>query len=208
MTVDTEFEWRRVPLADATAWVEEGLADGGALAAALAGNLDPLTDFFVLVPAHADVTWHPREASGYRMTRSAIELGLARMLRSAEACGARTIIVEDELGRRGDPVLTTSAAAAFGVRYMGDRVVRSQPIRADLSAAIRIIRTGSSGYPLNGFLTEFELPDSDELALPQLDGVLRKLVGILVSAFDAETYAVLARPDLGSHLDATVDGRF
>jgi len=118
---------------------------------------------------------------------------LAGLLEDMIVSGATTIFIEDSALRRGDPAL---ARADTPVAFLGDKVIRWCELRPGSgSAAVRAVRAGSSGYPLNAFVT-----GSSATSLGLVDGtavpnglasqVVNSLLAVVVSAFDAESFLV------------------
>lgn len=98
----------------------------------------------VLGEAHLD-----DESRG--MDRAEAERGLRGFF---EAGDGEFLVVEDDLGRRGDAALRhqrPSGPRGF-VRFIDDRVVHASLPGADPAELVRLIGWGASAYPLNAFL--------------------------------------------------------
>lgn len=114
------------------------------------------------------------------------------------ATAVRSLVVEDDLGRRGDPGLGPS------VVYLGESVVRVFRLGGfdDVSRAVDGLFRGASGYPTNAFVVSSasvsaENPPS-ELSPAQVRRLADGAEAVVVSVFDAETYllAHLSAPEL------------
>ncbi|MCP3877002.1 MAG: hypothetical protein GY701_01205 [Sulfitobacter sp.] len=110
----------------------------------------------------------------------------------------RYLIVEDDLGRRGDPGLGPE------VLLIGDRVARAFALQNsdDVAGAVGGLLRGASGYPTNAFVVEdqgLRQAEGDagpsDLAVSQVRRLATGLVAVIVSAFDAETYLMVSAGD-------------
>jgi len=115
-----------------------------------------------------------------------------RLLDSAASAGKVTLIVEDDLARRGDPRVERAT-------FVGDRVLRWEEVADDASNAATLLRKGSSGYPLNAYLcsgvaADLGLAPEADLS-PDLQGRLAEaVVGVIVSVWDAEAFVAVLSP--------------
>lgn len=108
--------------------------------------------------------------------------------------GGHLVVVEDDLARRGDPHLE-------GVAFVGDRAIRWLELGEDPSLVAQLVRTGGSGYPLNAFVCgsgagDLGLISDRVLSTEAVSVVARSVTTIISSAFDAESYVLLAVEDL------------
>lgn len=106
------------------------------------------------------------------------------------------LIVEDDLGRRGDPSLGP------GVLLVDDRVARAFRLarHEDVDGAAEGLFRGASGNPTNAFIVESSSAVlSEEGSIPrelspsQVGELLAGVVAVVVSVFDAETYLMVLR---------------
>lgn len=116
---------------------------------------------------------------------------------SMARAGAGTLVVEDDLARRGDSGLPVDVA------FVGDRVLRWAALNDEPAVAARLLRTGSSGYPLNAFVCRpdpADLPLVAGTALNELDiAVLAEATcAVITAVYDAESFVILAAADLGT----------
>ena len=105
--------------------------------------------------------------------------------------GARTFLVEDELGRRSDPVRLTDDAF-----FIGEAVLRSEPLHGDCATAAELLRRGSSGYPCDALVsTETQdrlgLHHGADLAEGSVARLAASVTAVLTSVWDDETYVLL-----------------
>jgi hypothetical protein len=125
---------------------------------------------------------------GTRLARSC----LARVLRQM---AAQTVLVEDDLRRRRDPVATRSGLASA---FIDDRLVHWSDVRAPCEGAVDAVDQGASGYPLNGFVVsrsaaELGLVDGHDAPDHLARDVVSALIAVVVAAFDAESYLLWLR---------------
>ncbi len=131
-----------------------------------------------------------------------------RGLRSADADAAaqrvldrvgrdviKTLIVEDDLARRGDANL--GAAVAF----VEDRVLRWVDCSRNTEGAAAMLRNGSSGYPLNAFacraaVSELGLSPGRALSADEQKRVTESTALIIVSIYDAEAFLTFVDADI------------
>lgn len=105
-----------------------------------------------------------------------------------------TLMVEDDLARRGDPL------AVGKVAFVGDRVLRWASL-ADPQAAVSLLRSGSSGYPLNSYASkaaheELGLNPGHSLTAAEEALVVDTTAFVVVSVYDAEAFLFLGGPDI------------
>lgn len=109
------------------------------------------------------------------------------------ASGNQTLIVEDDLARRGDPGLQEAA-------FVGDRVLRWRELGVEAKQAVRLLRSGASGYPLIAYVCRGASADVGLEAGTLLDSkkqaaLVDSTVAILVTVYDAEAYLLLMSHD-------------
>lgn len=85
-------------------------------------------------------------AQGQGMPAGRVDLIANHRLMQLSETGLRTLIVEDELARRGDPIREEDVA------FVGDRVLRWLVLSSLAHEPARLLRSGSAGYPLNAFI--------------------------------------------------------
>jgi hypothetical protein len=176
---------------DAEPYVLNSLNRGTALAELVARELWRTGEALLLAPSNS-VKESPLERGQGLATAVADEFAV-RFLRRAEDGGGRSLVVESDLARRGDPHLDADVA------YIGNRVLRWVDMPDDPSHGTRLLRSGASGYPLNAFVCDrssaelglFPGADLTETTQSRIAGSVR---AIIVSALDAETFLVWLRP--------------
>lgn len=131
---------------------------------------------------------------GRHIRRSDADAVLATAIQTMASNGGHLVIVEDDLARRGDPHLE-------GVAYVGDRAIRWLELGEGPSLVAQLVRTGGSGYPLNAFVCgsgagDLGLISDRVLSTEAVSVVARSVTTIISSAFDAESYVLLAVEDL------------
>jgi hypothetical protein len=113
-----------------------------------------------------------------------------QLLEALVATGARTLIVEDDLAQYGDPRLEGNVA------FVGNRVVRWAELDRGTDDALFLLRSGSSGHPLNAFVStrsvaELSLEPGSQLRSEPVASIVRSIVTVIVSVYDAEAYVML-----------------
>jgi hypothetical protein len=111
--------------------------------------------------------------------------------------GAGTLVVEDDLARQGD------AALPVDVAYVGDRVLRWAALTPGDRLGWRLLRTGSSGYPLNAFVcrsgpADLPLSPGRELSESDTAALADTACAVITSVYDAESFLVLGEAGLGN----------
>lgn len=183
------------PTDEAQDWLEYSLTQGFDLSAAVLAS-----DFFSTGSALAVVSneFSRTEfdyATGGVLDLRLAKLCLARVLCGLAADGAETVLVEDDLMRRWDPVLAQSGLASG---FMGQRIIHWGDLRVPCSKAVDTVSRGASGYPLNGFLVtrpavELGLIDAQDVPEHLAQDVVSALIAVVVAAFDAESFLLWLR---------------
>lgn len=177
-------------------WVRGSLAQGSGMAELMTRRLDKLGSAVLLSPSvqgAAPVTSLDDLGRGIRSSDA--DQIAQRLLESFAAAGVRTLVVEDDLARRGDP------GVGLDVAFVGDRVVRWADLGVGADVAVQLLRAGASGYPLNAFAC---WPPSAELGLEagvplgerQQAALVESTCAVITAVYDAETYLVLMSRDL------------
>jgi hypothetical protein len=176
-------------------WVRGSLAEGSALAMSMTWQLNSLTSAWLVAPDGSTLAPLLLDNQGRGIKTRDADLAAARFLACLSHHGDQILLVEDDLARRGDPRLDDEVA------FVEDRVVRWSEIEADTSHAVALLRSGSSGYPLNAFVCH---ASARQLGLGpggQIDdacqaSIVESVDAVLVSVYDAEAYVALANADL------------
>ena len=177
-------------------WTRGSLAQGSDLAASMTRRLVEFASarlLIPLVPGAAPVTSLDDHGRGNRSSDA--DQIARRLFESFAAAGVRTLVVEDDLARRGDP------GVGLDVAFVGDRVVRWANIGVGVDAAVQLLRAGASGYPLNAFAcwppsTELGLKAGVILGESRQTALVDSTSAVITSVYDAETYLVLMSRDL------------
>ncbi|MCA1709569.1 MAG: hypothetical protein LC808_42345 [Actinobacteria bacterium] len=108
------------PDGTALEWVRQSLRQGDALAASVLSTSDFLEARFVaLVPPGATESLRDF-ATGGATTAERANTALEEYLAVLQRRGAKTVIIENDLARRGDPAISRSAAS---VGFIENRIV-------------------------------------------------------------------------------------
>lgn len=130
-------------------WIRGSLAQGSLLSMVMTERLPALLVAVLMIPRYTDPGARLRldnHGRGYSPTE--VDRVAAQFFHALAACGAQTLVVEDDLARRGDQHLTGDVA------FVDGRVIRWTVLEeGSNAAAVRLLRTGSSGYPLNAFVS-------------------------------------------------------
>lgn len=184
-----------VPADEARSWLKESLAGGHEISAATlaTARLDDGV-FLVLAPDGSNPGRLPGFAEGGVVSSDLANAALAGVLEDLMPRGAACVVVEDDVGRRGDPALSKRRAPSA---FIGDRVICWSDLDRPGSgaAAVQTIAEAASGYPRNAFAltqTAADLGLSEGQSLP-VDFAAKAagfLAALVVSAFDDESFLV------------------
>jgi hypothetical protein len=173
-------------------WIRHSLDLGSDLSMLVGQRLRALPHAFVGGPG-------PATGEGWKFGRGIstadADAAVQHLLASMARNGPQTLVVEDDLARRGDSSLTADVA------FVGDRVLRWIALSEGGDAASRLLRTGSSGYPLNAFLcdrapSELGLTAGRLLSEPDTLSVAESVFAVITTIYDAETFLILETADL------------
>lgn len=176
-------------------WLRESLAGGHELSAAVLGSSRfDAGEFLVLLPTGGDLGPVPAFAEGGVVSSDLANAALAGILEDLMRQGAASVVVEDDVGRRGDPAIDKRKAPSA---FMGDRVICWSELDwpGSGTVAVETIAEAASGYPRNAFVlseTAADLGVSAGRSLPA-DFAARaaaSLTAVVVSAFDDESFLI------------------
>jgi hypothetical protein len=175
-------------------WVRGSLAQGSTLSMLMSERLTSLPVALLVAPsvmAHRETPRLDEHGRGYSAAET--DRRAAALLDGVRARGARLLVVEDDLARRGDLALEGNFA------FVDDRVVRWAELDDGAAAAVALMRSGSSGYPLNAFASnlsarELGLMPRSQLQPANLSAMVESAAVILASVYDAEAYVALLSP--------------
>jgi hypothetical protein len=166
-------------------WLRSSLSLGGEIASAVhaLNSSDPRGQYFVIAPAGASPVRLGHPEQGGLTNASHADERLSTYIDHLKRLDVRTLFVEDDLRRKGDPALSQFKSDWFEV---AGRVVHWRDITVISSAdAVNAIRAGASGYPLNAFIAATQ-PTNEDTVLPQR--IAASLLSVIVSAFDGESF--------------------
>lgn len=183
------------PADEAQDWLQYSLTQGFDLSAEVLASDFLSTGVALAVVSTGFSRTEFSYATGGVLGMRRARLCLARVLHQLAAYAAETVLVEDDLRRRRDPVASRSGLASG---FIGDRLVHWGDVRSACNGAVHVIAQGASGYPLNGFVVSRSAPD-----LGLVDGqdapehlahdVVSTLIAVVVAAFDAESFLLWVR---------------
>ena len=178
----------QIPNDSAREWVMESLAQGAQISARVASLVATTPGRAVLLATDDPEPGERRSfQTGHLISHSQRDRLTAKFLAGLASTGPMTLVVED-LQRRGDRHVQEQAA------FAEDRVLHWAVVAdGDQSEAVKRLRAGASGYPLNAFLCErpppaFGLDAGAELDADALDELGEAVKLVIVAAYDAETY--------------------
>jgi hypothetical protein len=145
------------------------------------------------VPGEVSITSLDDHGRGIRSSEA--DQIAKRVLECFAQVGVRTLVVEDDLARRGD------RAIGADVAFVGDRVIRWADLEVGSVAAVRLLGTGASGYPLNAYTCwlapiELGLEYGETLDVSQQAFLVDSICAVITSVYDAEAYLMLMSDDL------------
>lgn len=181
-------------LGDMSAWARDSLEQGTGIAVGLSGRVDEFTDVSVLVPESTMLVGEVDFAHSAGVTVKNADLVLEQFLEQAtKGRNLQTFLVEDDLARRGDAHLTGEFA------YVGERVVRWRELASgSISTAVKLVRDGSAGYPLNAFglsqsAADLGIAPGVDLESDAVAAIIDTAQLLIVGAFDGEAFIGLVR---------------
>lgn len=185
---------RRIDLRTALPWVLDSLTQGSLLSAGMRPHAEQMR--YATLLGSPDVVPPKLDDASRGLSSRESSTDLVTFLEAARLRGGRTVLVENDMARRGDPHLPPDAG------FIGDRVLEWAEITPDARSAARLLRDASTSFPLNAFIACRPLHDIDTLRARQLDSLIPLLcadvVGIIVAAFDGESFVALTREDIAA----------
>ncbi len=179
----------------AETWVMRCLRQGTPLALKVSQELwRPGVAVLLVPPEFKGRQIEPLSTGKYVKTSDSMYVAV-EFLDWARERGAKTLLVESDVQRRGD-----HSAHGAGVAFIDNRVVRWIDLDAGSEEASLLLRSGATGHPLNAFVCEdsasgLGLVAEGEVGDEGLKAVVESLVGIVVGAFDTESFVTWLRPD-------------
>jgi len=103
-----------------------------------------------------------------------------------------SLLVEDDVRRKGDPWIGRIKPPSA---FIADRVLHWANPNTGIGNVVEVIHHGGFGYPLNAFLVtkssaDLGLVDSEEAPEDLPRQVVSSLLGVVVSAFDNESFLI------------------
>jgi hypothetical protein len=179
---------RLVEPSTASEWIRESLGWGTPLAQLVAERLAPssLASARLLVPREAEERCGVLDDVGRGISTRSSDAVATDFFRGWDRRGAMTLVVEDELGLRGEPGIGTSTS------FIGDRIVHWTTLE-DPAAGPLLMRRVSTGRPLNAFVCggapeELGLEEDRELDAVDLAALVDRMRTVIVSAYDNEAF--------------------
>jgi hypothetical protein len=117
---------------------------------------------------------------------------LGRMLVDGEFGPVGSLLVEDDVRRKGDPWISKIAPPSA---FIGERVLHWADSEMGIDKVVEAIHRGGFGYPLNVFLmtkssAELGLVDREDAPEELPQEVVSSLLVVVVSAFDNESFLI------------------
>jgi hypothetical protein len=184
-----------VDIERAVDWVRGSLAQGSDLARLVGANLSTLANALLLVePSRARGLEPILDDNGRGIPALEADEIAERLLARAAHRTAVTLIVEDDLARRGDPNVGRAT-------FVADRVLRWEEVDNKARRAVSLLRRGASGYPLNAYLcqgsaTDLGLTADEDLSPVRQQCLAEAVLGVIVSVWDAEALVAVVSSKL------------
>jgi hypothetical protein len=176
-------------------WVRGSLAQGSDLARLVTQRLPQLTIALVLsLPSILQGRRLVLDDVGRGLSSSASDAVAKEFFMKLAKKMPLTLIVEDDLARRGDPRVGRAA-------FVDDRLIRWEEINEDGFRAAKLLRSGASGYPLNAFICrgssrELNLEEDRQLLVIEEEQIVDSTDAVVASVWDAEAYVAVCSPEL------------
>jgi hypothetical protein len=170
-------------------WVLSSLRQGGKVAQQLAGVVGELRGRVrVLLPKGlSPETLNPREGGNVQSNET--NALLASLLGEFRSFQPAFVYVEDDLRRLGDPALDQEGAKWFTID--GEVIHWMDLLGEPTAQLVGSIRRSSSGYLLNAFVASIQPPsEHGQTGDKFVAGIASSLAAVIVSVFDAESFAV------------------
>lgn len=180
-------QYREIDVLTAREWVASSLHEGSGLAEQVLQKLGGACRAFLLGdPADP---FAPLSNRGGVMSLGVSQYIASQFLSVLSTSGMRTLVVEDDLARRGDSNLSGDMA------FLEERVVRWASLGSGAVSSVRLLSEGSSGYPLNAFVLrssaeEVGIEPGKDISSHIAEIALQVSV-VIVAAFDAEGFVAL-----------------
>jgi hypothetical protein len=125
---------------------------------------------------------------------------IVNSLRNLPSGEEYTLLVEDDLARRNDGNFANDYA------FVGERVVRWHSFSRVDTNATRLLRSGSSGYPLNAILftgapSTAGLKPGNLLVKENVEKIISSTQAYITTVWDAESFLTLWNPQWAKLLD-------
>ena len=191
----------RVAAADAQEWIRGSLSRGSTLAMLLTRRLAEPSSAWLLAPKdQVDLASLMLDDRGRGMRTSDADRVASRFLEVLRIAGAATVVVEDDLARRGDPHLVETSC------FVDDRVLHWAQLASGTDDGVRALRSGASGYPLNAYVcprtaSDLGLEAQHRLRSAELEAIVDATSAIISSVYDAEAYLAVVFGDVGSDFE-------
>lgn len=177
--------WIRAEIEDARSWVLESLASGAPLVQSFEPLVATFVDARVLIPGSARKSVRTRLDQSFGISPPTTSPGLSLLFGALNSEGLQSLLVEDDLRRKGDGGVSPTAL------FDGERVFLAGSLKSP-AASISMVRS-ASGYPLNAFVSRTVLIVGHDNEIGDVSTFRANVGAVLVSAFDAESYLVLLR---------------
>jgi hypothetical protein len=192
----------RVSGEHALEWMRGSLAQGSDIAAMVLPRLARFDSGHLLVPAESGGgPWSPLSDTGGKCHPADSDRVAEPFIATCSRAGARTLVVEDDVARKGDPGLSDE-----DVVYVSDRVLRWADLgRQSARSAVALLRSGASGYPLNAYLVTVapnELGLMRQRVLTHVDQrmIAVATIGLVATVYDAEALLAVIASELDGAL--------
>jgi hypothetical protein len=174
-------------------WLVNSLEQGSDLATDVLEGLALFSNYRILVPTDMREPIPSPLSVGIGLKTREVDSLALKFFNRLEGDRSQTLIVEDDLARRGDP------RNLGRVAFVGERVLHWCELNEAADAAVDLLHDASAGYPLNAFVAagspeQLGLSAQASLLKSDLRVIRRRISTVLVGVLDGETYLIASRP--------------
>ena len=176
-------------------WVGRCLRQGTPLAIKVSQELwRPGAAVLFVPPEFKGRQVQPLSTGKYVKTSDSMNVAV-KFLEWSREQGAKTLLVESDVQRRGDRF-----AHGADVAFIDNRVVRWVDVGTSSEDAAGLLRRGATGHPLNAFVCEDSASDlgliaEGEVGDEVLKAIVASLIAVVVGAFDTESFVAWLHPE-------------
>lgn len=166
------------------------LARGSLIALEVDYQLDLFPQCWLVDPRTPNVSSDDALRTSIQTPHTEMDAALVRV--TSQFPSVRAVVVEDEYALRSDPV------GKYPCAFADERVIRWRSIEEDATDAASLLRPGSHGVPLCGYLTtrsptDLGLRPSADLSAQQMAMIANSAIAVVSPLLDTDSLIVLSR---------------